>query len=419
MQGYQTVGRKREYAHLTTRGRKTGLPHVVELRYVTIDGSFYVMSDNPRSDWFLNSIQTDHCTLRVGDLLFETVATPAGDMERDRAVGEFQKRYGRRLVKQWYGSGHACLRLTPIGPPAVRGSATGELESKTSLEDWKRTGSDYYADVAAAFDSASEEYDFTISHNFINTWIRRRSIDVLARLVTPDDYLLEVGCGTGAESLEVSKLVKGIIALDVSQRMVDLLSAKVKARNLQGKIIPVRLAASDLFAVRELKRDQSIRVAYSFNGALNCEPKIKEFVAQLHDTLEPGGLFVCSIRNTLCLTEVVTHILALQFGKAFPRKKQPIMVSVGGRDIPSTYYPPWTFAEFFKPMFRVKETIALPGLLPPAYLNEYYLKLRTITSILERMDERLSGRFPLNQFGDQTLFVFQRNGRGHEGVGAH
>ncbi len=70
-------------------------------------------------------------------------------------------------------------------------------------------------------------------------------------------------------------------------------------------------------------------------------------------------------------------------------------------------------------MFRVKETIALPGLLPPAYLNEYYLKLRTITSILERMDDRLSGRFPLNQFGDQTLFVFQRDGGGNDGVSAH
>ena len=60
----------------------------------------------------------------------------------------------------------------------------------------------YYSAVSEAFDSASEEYDFTIRQNFINVWIRNRSIKEILSLTKPDDVLLEIGCGTGVEALQ-------------------------------------------------------------------------------------------------------------------------------------------------------------------------------------------------------------------------
>ncbi len=360
------------------------------------------------SDWFLNALHAGTAKVRLGDLIFETSVRQASDSELSTALTGFSRKYGGRIVREWYQASRACLRLTPTGSPTRRGAIQGESSVTTTLAQWAARKTDYYDDVAAAFDSASEEYDFTISRNFINTWIRRRSIEVFRRYIRPEDILLEIGCGTGAEAVELTKYVSGIVATDISRRMIDLLSMKVRAKLLTGRIIPLMLGATEISKVGSLIGDRKIRVAYSFNGGLNCEPRIGRFVEELHSLLEPSGYFVCSIRNTVCASEMLSHALVLQFDKATPRKRQPIMVSVGGRDIPSTYFSPSRFVSFFKSRFIMKEMIGLPALLPPAYLNDYYLKLRTGMPLLEKLDLLLSGSFPFNRLGDQTLFVFQK-----------
>jgi ubiquinone/menaquinone biosynthesis C-methylase UbiE len=405
--GGRTDGRG-EFIRLVTRGRVTGLPHIVELRYAWDGGSYYVIAGSMHSDWVLNGVRQGVGVVRIGDLLCEVSFEQVDEAQTQRTLNAFRTKYSRKLVAAWYTQAYGAFRLTPISPFHRRGSARGELEAKTSLTEWRMGAADYYGSVAAAFDAAAEEYDFTIGNNFINTWIRKRSIEVLLCKTRPHDFLMEVGAGTGAEAIEVARHVRGVLAMDVSQSMIDLIAAKVKARHLENKVFPIRLAAFELPKARELLRGNRVRVAYSFNGALNCEPKLEEFVAALADMLEPEGVFVCSLRNTLCLTEAVLHAAAFQFDRMNPRKHQPMMVSVGGKEIPSTYYSSRDLARKFKPYFRTEEIIALPGLLPPAYLNSFYLKLRNVTSVFEGLDRRLSSFFPLNRFGDQTLFVFRK-----------
>ena len=395
------------YLRLETTGRKTGLPHIVELRFAWLDGSFYVLGNSAASDWVLNVRGSGRARVRLGEYLYDVSAQKASETAADACRKAFEGKYGARMVSQWYARPGVCLKLTPSGQPVRRGSATGEQEAKTNFIQWSSTARNYYDEVAGAFDSASEEYDFTINRNFINTWIRRRSLQVLRGLVSPQDYLLEIGCGTGAEALEVVRWVAGIVAIDVSDKMIELLEAKVRARGLTGRVFPMKFPASEIMQLGDIIKGKPIRVAYSFNGALNCEPKLDHFAQELHALLEPEGYFVCSIRNTICASEMLSHAFVLQFDRATPRKKQPVMVSVGGKDIPSTYYSPSSFLDHFRPYFRAEEVIALPSLLPPAYLNEYYLRLRMGSTFLERLDKLVSGAFPFNRFGDQTLFVLR------------
>jgi SAM-dependent methyltransferase len=392
---------------LETKGRRTGLPHVVELRYSVRGGSFYVMAGEPRSDWVLNCVRSGRCTVRVGELLYEASAAQATETETSAAKRAFRQRYGGRFVDGWYRE-PVCLRLTPEGPPEKRGAIRGESETKTTFGEWSGTRRNYYSEVATAFDSASNEYDFTISRNFINSWIRKRSVGVLSQYLRPEFTVLEIGCGTGAEAIEISKRVAKVVATDVSQGMVELLKTKVRAKGLEGRIVAMKLAASEVGRIGDPMAAGKFPLAYSFNGALNCEPRLEEFARQLHELLVPRGILVCSIRNTLCFTEAVAHAAALQFGRMSPRKRQPVMVSVGGREIPSTYYSPDRFLQKMRPYFEAEEVIALPALLPPAYLNDYYLRVRSVTSMVERLDAALSGHFPLNRVGDQTLFVLRR-----------
>jgi ubiquinone/menaquinone biosynthesis C-methylase UbiE len=399
----------REFAKLVTTGRVTGLPHIVIVRFTFHDGSFYVLAGRGMSDWAKNAIRAGDSRLRMDELVYEVAATSATEDERRRTVESFIQKYGSKVVKDWYSNPALCVKLTPLSLPSRRGAVRGESEAEMDFQAWKSQNLDYYRGVVDAFDSAAEEYDFTISQNFINRWIRQRSIQELLKLTNPEDTLLEIGCGTGAEAVAISRDVSKIVATDISERMIQILEKKVRAKKLRDRIIPFNVRASDISNVSSILGDKKIRIAYSFNGALNCEPALEHFPSELSKVMQEGGFFICSIRNTLCLSEAVLHALAFQFSRMAPRRKQPIMVSVGGKDIPSTYYSPSEFIRLFSPQFEIRRLIGLPAILPPAYLSDRYVRVRKVVGFVERIENILSSWFPLNRFGDQSLFVFQKH----------
>lgn len=391
---------------LLTAGRHTDLPHIVELRFTRYEGAFFVLAGDRSSDWVLNAL-AGAPRVRVGQMVYPVFVSKATPQDRVRTLEQFLTRYGARITENWYAHAELCLKLHPTGPPTLRNALRGEMGAKLDFESWKSEGNNYFATVQEAFDSASEEYDFTISHNFINTWIRKRSVKELLRLVRPDDVLLEIGCGTGAEAIQISKNVRQIIATDISQGMLNLLRKKISAKRLES-ILPVQARAARISSIAPLFDSGKVRIAYSFNGALNLELDIDKFPLELSKVVEKGGYFVCSVRNIFCLSETLAHAAALQMDRIAPRREQPTMVSVGGIDIPAFYYSTTLMSRLFRPYFKLRKLVGLPAFLPPAYLNDYCIRFRPVTSVLERLETVLAERFPFNRLSDQTLFVFER-----------
>lgn len=389
---------------LITKGRKTALPHIVRLRFAARDGSVYLIAASKNSDWVKNSISAGYVRFKVGQQVYEAFAEE-GDL--NYALELFREKYGRTVISTWYKDSESCIRLRIARRLAT---ITGENQVSLTLADWKSSGYNYYDSVSNAFDSASEEYDFTISQNWINRMVRKRSLAVLLKYVDNRSSLLEIGCGTGEEAIKIAPQVKRIIATDISTKMIELVKLKIKAKNLEDKILPLHIPASRISEVEYLLSGNKLDLAYSFNGALNCEPDLEGFASSLSKLIKPSGYLICSIRNSVCASEMLAHLVAMQFDKCTPRKKQPIMVSVGGKDIPAFYYTPNEFARFFKPWFSLHKLIALPAIIPPAYLNEYFLKFGMLVNILERLDALFAVAPLFNLLGDQTLFVFQKKG---------
>lgn len=393
-----------ETLKLITRGRRTNLPHIVRLRFAAKDGFVYLLSASERSDWLLNSIYLKRVKVKIGNYVYEAEVAKG---DKEYALALFLKKYGSHVVSSWYSNSKSCLKLKIIGKII---SSKGEFEASTDFDEWKKNNNNYYRGISEAFDSASEEYDFTINSNRINRWIRKRSIDLILKYVNKNSILLEIGCGTGEEAIKIVSHVKKIVATDISCKMIELLNLKIKGRSLQDKIVPIRVAASGIAELANLFLMDKFDLAYSLNGALNCELKINLFPKSLSGLIKPNGYFICSIRNSVCASEMLSHLFAFQFDKCTPRKKQPMMVSVGGKDIPAFYYKPEEFARFFKPWFEVRRIIALPAIIPPAYLSEYFVKLGPIARIAEKLDSFISEIPLMNLLGDQTLFVFQKSG---------
>jgi SAM-dependent methyltransferase len=392
---------------LVTLGRNSGLPHIVRVRYVQLGADVFALGGSGDSDWVKNVGRNGQVRLRTDSLAYAARAVVSQE-SREKVMSLFERKYGKGLVMQWYGGKSVCVKIVLLGAPEILRVVKGEGNASKTFSEWRKESRGYYGDVAFAFDSASEEYDVTIGRNFINTLIRERSLQVLYGLLRKDDVVLEIGAGTGAEAVQVARRVARVVATDISPAMVELLKRKAAARRLAGKLDAVRVPAADIAGVKDMFPGGKVRVAYSFNGALNCEPRIVTFEAELASMVVPGGYFVCSIRNTLCLAEILTYAAFLRYSGMIKRKAQPMMVSVGGADIPSTYYSVGRFLDFFRKDFEAESIIGLPSLLPPAYLNDYYVRARSVLRVIERADEALGRVFPLNRLGDQTLFVLRR-----------
>ena len=75
---------KVEYCYLTTRGRKTGNPHEIEIWFVIHEGSLYLMSGGmDGSDWVKNLLKEPHVTVRVDGQTFPALARVQKEKDED------------------------------------------------------------------------------------------------------------------------------------------------------------------------------------------------------------------------------------------------------------------------------------------------------------------------------------------------
>jgi deazaflavin-dependent oxidoreductase (nitroreductase family) len=65
-----------EFCYLTTRGRRTGEPHRIEIWFVAHDEGAYLLSDSDRSDWYRNLVADPSVTLEIAGESRRTTAAP-------------------------------------------------------------------------------------------------------------------------------------------------------------------------------------------------------------------------------------------------------------------------------------------------------------------------------------------------------
>lgn len=89
-----------DFCYLTTTGRRTGRPHMIEIWFATENGTLYMLSGGrARSDWVKNLTRDPSVTIRIADESFEGKARVVTDAEEDELarhllVEKYEKRPG-------------------------------------------------------------------------------------------------------------------------------------------------------------------------------------------------------------------------------------------------------------------------------------------------------------------------------------
>ena len=199
----------------------------------------------------------------------------------------FTRKYGERDVRKRYWGQHRYAEI--------------EITSSSSSLDYVQL---VYAELEAAFDGVAENYDHHIMDNEMNLWLRNRSVNLLKRTFRPGETVLEIGCGTGTETLSLAEYGVSVIASDVSSKMLRVLSRKASGLRLEGRVKTLHARPYELRTKLNLAGLAKIDGAYSTYGAINTDPLLPQLFSDLASMIRPKGALILGVWNKYCLSEI-------------------------------------------------------------------------------------------------------------------
>jgi len=381
-----------EYLRLRTIGRITGTPHDVIVRFLTMDGKIIIFPQSVgRQDWVANLQKNPKAEL------FSTNFTVQGTAKireitglKDPLLSAFTRKYGERDVRRRYWGQHRYVEV--------------EITSNSSSLDYAQL---VYAELEAAFDGVAENYDHHIMDNEMNLWLRNRSVALLKQSFRPGETVLEIGCGTGTETLSLARHGVTVIASDVSSKMLRILSEKASKSSLEGRIKTLHARPYELKEKLKLAGFAEIDGAYSTYGAINTDPLLPQLFKDLASMIRPKGTLILGVWNKYCLSEIFGYSLRMLPFMAVARMRNPVPVGKSRFCIASNAYSVESMKSLMKGLFEVKKVRGVEIFLPPSNLV-HYLPPRPLVGMLKQLDVSLEAHYPWNRLGDHFLVVCER-----------
>ncbi|EQD50900.1 methyltransferase [mine drainage metagenome] len=266
--------------------------------------------------------------------------------------------------------------------------------------------------MAAEFDDVAVEYGRQIEENRINRLLRERSLEVLRPAFRDAHRLLEIGCGSGIETLPMLNAGHEILCVDLSTAMLEVVRRRARAAGVSEALETRPMAAGDLGRLVAEVGPGAFDGAYSTYGALNCEPDLRPVGRALAELLPARRRFVAGVYNRWCLVELLGYGLTGRWRRAFGRRPRPIEVGSSRYGVDIFAYSPGDLFRSWAPEFRATDLRAVPAILPPFDLVEYAEKFSRRFDTLARWDARLARKRPFSYLGDHFLAVLERTGAG-------
>jgi SAM-dependent methyltransferase len=263
--------------------------------------------------------------------------------------------------------------------------------------------------AAQAFDVAAARYDETFSPvtNPLVRLLRQRALAAAARHFPLGSRLLEIGCGTGQDTVELTARGHHVVACDPSAEMVAATTAKLTASGRAGSATFLCRGASAL-AAEWPTLGLSVDGVFSNFAPLNCELSLDPVRQLLERALRPGGRFVGVVLPRICPLEIAMFLARGDVRTALRRLQRHPMADVEGVRFPLRYYGAGDFDRALGRGFRRVETRSLGLFLPPPRFGGAFARAPRLLRALAAVEDTLGGLPGLNRMGDHVLLVYQR-----------
>jgi ubiquinone/menaquinone biosynthesis C-methylase UbiE len=323
----------------------------------------------------------------VGDRQFIGTAREVTDpvVLQTEVLPMFEAAYGKERLSRWFGSEMGCVSL---------------LRSNDGVP--------HYRAVETLFDQSAPMYDRVVQSNRFDQHLRTVALEVLRTRFRPGDRVLELGCGTGLETIPLAESGVEIVALDISRGMLRELNRKARSASVHGRIKTRQVPISELHKIVSDLGPGSFDGVFSHFGALNCEPHLDSLSETLYQLIKPKGRVSLGVWNRTCLAEMVLFGMALRPARALARFQSSVPVGKTRFGVPVFPYSPGEVKRLFSPFFSFESAVGASVLMPPYNLTRRLVPHPQLIGLLEAGDRLIRDRPFLRYLGDHFLLELRR-----------
>ncbi len=255
-----------------------------------------------------------------------------------------------------------------------------------------------------AFDRLAPSYD-TLTSGEAFQLQRKQTQRLLARWVRSGFRVLEIGCGTGADTEVLALLGARIVACDPSEEMLSRTRRRVAQAGVGDRVGILTCGLQDLPQFLDvLDHAEGFDAIVSNFGALNCAPSLAALGAIGRRHLRSGGAMAIGLIGRTCLWETAYFTVRGDRKSAARRRADRVEVPVAGINVPTFYHRTSDVAAALGENFRCEAVIGVGVMVPPPYLEQRWQRLPAIVRRAAAGVDRVAGAWPLfNQLGDHTL----------------
>jgi SAM-dependent methyltransferase len=239
------------------------------------------------------------------------------------------------------------------------------------------------------FDAIAGDYDALWTATPVGMSQRLAVWARVDKLFQPGQFVLDIGCGTGADALHFESRGVNVYGVDSSANMVGL------AR--------MRGVSAGYISIEELHQIPArFDGALSNFGALNCVPALDGVAAALAGKVCSGGYVALCFIGSFCAWETGYYLLRGQIRRAFRRRGFRVPSSLG---IDVFYFSQRAIVAAFRRSFRLVGTYGVGLFVPPSYVKG--LSNRTVARLASL--DRYCAHWPLlRRLADHRLYIFER-----------
>ncbi|MCI4326949.1 MAG: methyltransferase domain-containing protein [Thermoplasmata archaeon] len=363
----------------------------IRLRYVAEPPFYYVLASGGETHWSTEVLRTGRAKIAIGSVAGVGSATLVTDpATRARLIQRFRDTAGLANAERWYGRPGRLISIDP----------RGESGSTEPYGRWLR----------AEFDGAAPEYRTRLDRNPVELRYRSRSLALLRRTFPDHGRLLEIGSGTGAETLPMLRAGHRVVAVDLSPGMLAKLAENAAEAGWAGELTTRTARARDLGALVPEFGAASFDGGYSTFGAMNLEPDLGTFARALGELLRPGARFVAGVYNRHALVGPLAAVLGGSADRIRSRYLRPAPVGTHRFSVDVYFRSVREIRNVFAPEFSLVGLEGLGVVLPPPEYAARWDRWGTAWDRLDRWDRRLTGPRRLGPLADVFFAVLRRTG---------
>ncbi len=251
---------------------------------------------------------------------------------------------------------------------------------------------EYYNKIASIYE---QKYN-TPAMNYM----RDVELSILLAHLPKNARILDIGCGPGTHLIPLRKEGFWVDGLDISERMIEILKAKLKNDRV------TKLYVSD---IESFFTETKYSGAYSMFGVLNHVKNVHRALENINNLLETGGVFVLSVANHLSIFRIKerdTYTLVL------PREEERFVEEVG-MNLWFRYYSKRELLELLrKHGFSVEKVGGIFFFVRP----KYHESVKHVDEKLKEYENKLRWMFPTNEFAEYLVFVCRKKSRKSKSV---